>query len=259
MLSIAIVSGQGETLLSKSGASPLSLYYAQAYQSGDEVVVRSDSADRLTVRLDSLAEADVYAPSGEMRYLIPFGEAAKAYPPQCFSGEKHVIEAAEMPPKQVFRYRNLALNPLDQRREANVFPHATANVETRGESVFAARNVIDGFRLNEGHGEWPFQSWGIGARTDAWLTVWFGRTVLVDAMTFYLRADFPHDAHWVRASVAMSDGSEETFSFKRTGAAQHFPFPPRKVEWIRLFRLIKSDEPSAFPALTEWEIHGSDV
>jgi len=70
-------------------------------------------------------------------------------------------------------------------------------------------------------------------------------------MTFYLRADFPHDAHWVRASVEMSDGSQETFSFQRTGAEQHFAFSPRKVEWIRLFRLIKSDDPSAFPALTE--------
>lgn len=259
MLSIAVVSGQGETLLVKSGPSPLSIDYACAYQPGDVVIVRSDSTDRLTVCLDNLAEANVYAPSRVMRYLIPFGEAAKAYPPQCFSGEKHIIEAVETPAEHILRYRNIALNPLDQRREANVFPHATANVETRDESVFAARNVIDGMRLNEGHGEWPFQSWGIGARTDAWLTVWFGRTVLVDAMTFYLRADFPHDAHWVRASVEMSDGSEETFPFQRTSAAQHFAFAPRKVEWIRLLRLIKSDEPSAFPALTEWEIHGSDV
>ena len=74
-------------------------------------------------------------------------------------------------------------------------PHATANVETRNESGFAARNVIDGEHIACGHGEWPFGSWGIGARTDARLTLDFGREVEIDALTLYLRADFPHDAY----------------------------------------------------------------
>ena len=36
-------------------------------------------------------------------------------------------------------YRNLAENPADQRGEVEAYPHATANVETRNESGFAAR------------------------------------------------------------------------------------------------------------------------
>lgn len=29
-----------------------------------------------------------------------------------------------------------------------------------------ARSVIDGVRISNSHGEWPWQSWGIGARED---------------------------------------------------------------------------------------------
>ena len=114
-------------------------------------------------------------------------------------------------PDESGEYRNLAENPADQRGEVEAYPHATANVETRNESGFAARNVIDGEHIACGHGEWPFGSWGIGARTDARLTLDFGREVEIDALTLYLRADFPHDAYWISGTVTLDDGYEKTF------------------------------------------------
>lgn len=54
------------------------------------------------------------------------------------------------------------------------YPHATANVETRGESVFAAKNAIDGVRANRSHGEWPYESWGINMQDDAAMKLDFG-------------------------------------------------------------------------------------
>ena len=42
-----------------------------------------------------------------------------------------------------------------------------ANVETRGEAVFAARNAIDGIYENDAHGIWPYQSWGINRDPNA--------------------------------------------------------------------------------------------
>ena len=30
------------------------------------------------------------------------------------------------------------------------------------------------------------------------------------------------------------------------------------VRWMRLERMQKNDDPSAFPALTEWEVYGCD-
>ena len=58
-------------------------------------------------------------------------------------------------------YRNLALNVNDQSCSTTCYPHVSANVETRGEAVFAAVNGVDGVTANEGHWKWPFQSWGI--------------------------------------------------------------------------------------------------
>lgn len=56
------------------------------------------------------------------------------------------------------------LNPYDSHETKGIYPHAQANVETRGEAVFAARNAIDGVFANWSHGEWPYQSWGINMR-----------------------------------------------------------------------------------------------
>lgn len=155
-------------------------------------------------------------------------------------------------------YRNLAENPADQRGGIEAYPHATANVETRNESGFAARNVIDGEHIACGHGEWPFGSWGIGAREDAWCRIDFGREVTVDAMALILRADFPHDAYWVSGHVVLSDGAEVAFDLQKTGERQIIPLGKHTVRWMRLERMQKSDDPSAFPALTEWEVYGCD-
>ena len=112
-----------------------------------------------------------------------------AYFTMAFQAQRHLLSLAA---DTGCTYRNLALNPLDQRGSVTAYPHATANVETRDESVFCARNVIDGLVCAAGHGVWPYQSWGIGARTDACLTLDFGREVEIDTMDVYLRADFPH-------------------------------------------------------------------
>lgn len=58
-----------------------------------------------------------------------------------FAGNLHLMS---IKPDESSEYRNLAENPADQRGEVEAYPHATANVETRNESGFAARNVIDG-------------------------------------------------------------------------------------------------------------------
>ena len=57
------------------------------------------------------------------------------YPPKAFAGDMHLIS---IKPDASGEYRNLAENPADQRGEVEAYPHATANVETRNESGFAA-------------------------------------------------------------------------------------------------------------------------
>ena len=172
--------------------------------------------------------------------------------------KRHVITARPMMAEEINGRRDIACNPADLRGETDFFPHIIANVETRNEACFCARNAINGLHCNNYHGEWPFGSWGIGAREDAWCRIDFGREVMVDAMALILRADFPHDAYWVSGHVVLSDGAEVAFDLQKTGERQIIPLGKHTVRWMRLERMQKSNDPSAFPALTEWEVYGCD-
>ena len=161
-------------------------------------------------------------------------------------------------PEEVTVTRNLAFNPYDCHGDHGFYPHATANVETRGEAVFAARNAIDGIRENRSHGAWPYQSWGINRDPQARLRLDFGRAVEVSELRLTLRADFPHDSWWTAATVVFSDGSREQLALTKTADAQRFALAPRRVEWLELCELKKAEDASPFPALTQLEAWGKD-
>ena len=55
------------------------------------------------------------------------------------------------------------------------------------------------------------------------------------------------------------DGSDIAFDLWKTGDRQWIPLGNKKISWLRLERLIKSDDPSAFPALTQLELIGKDL
>ena len=103
----------------------------------------------------------------------------------------HTLTARLATEEEILSYKNLALNVYDQHENSTSYPHAFANVETRGESVFAARNAINGNSVNYSHGKWPFESWGINQNPDAEMTVDFGRIVEIDKVVLTIRADFP--------------------------------------------------------------------
>ena len=194
-----------------------------------------------------------------MTWTVPAGEHRLAYAPGLFDQPRHIIRAAAVPEETLRAVRNVALNPADLRGDTDFFPHCTANVETRNEACFCARNVIDGLRHNTFHGEWPFESWGIGAREDAWCLLDLGRPVVAERMALTLRADFPHDAYWVSGHAVLSDGTELSFDLEKTGDRQWIDLGNRAVRWLRLERMIKSDDPSAFPALRQWEVFGREA
>ena len=256
MASIKIIRG-GQTLAWAQGAQEVSLLYEGSYQEDDQILFSSDG-EHAVVQVDQqVAPAHVYLPRRRFLFRPPLaGDGLVVYPPQAFAGKKHLLF---LRPALGNAYRNLARNPVDQRGETDAFPHATANVETRNESVFAARNVIDGQHIAKGHGEWPFGSWGIGTRTDAELTLDFGRTVEIDALALYLRADFPHDAYWIEGTVTLDDGYEQTFPLQKRDGAQRITLGAHRIRTLRLHRLIKCDDPSAFPALRQIEVYGRDI
>ena len=153
---------------------------------------------------------------------------------------------------------NLAENVNDQHGDVNCYPHASANVETRGEAVFAAKNAIDGVTANHDHGKWPFASWGINQRDDAEIKLEFGREISTDRIVLHTRADFPHDNWWVKGTVEFSDGSSMVLDLEKTDGAQEFTFSEKKISWLVLKDLIKADDPSPFPALTQIEVFGTE-
>ena len=257
MITVTVQSSDGAVLASAEHPEEVWLSVDRVYQPGD--VIRISGSSRLRVQMDqALPAGEIFLPSGAMTWPVPAGEHRLAYAPGTFEAPRHIVFAAAVPESVLRASRNLALNPADLRGDTDFYPHCTANVETRNEACFCARNVIDGLRVNSFHGEWPFQSWGIGAREDAWCHLDLGRPVLAERMALTLRADFPHDAHWTAGHVVLSDGTDLSFSLRKTADRQWIDLGNRTIRWLRLERLIKSDDPSAFPALRQWEVFGRE-
>lgn len=255
-----LVFDQKDTLIAEAAHPEAALLCVdREWEEGDRVEIVSDPGSHLSVKMDvTLGEGEVYLPDGKMSWPIPQGEHRLAYAPGAFAGKRHIIIARKMTDNELAAIRDLARNPADLRGDTDFYPHCTANVETRNESVFAARNVIDGLRFNTYHGEWPFESWGIGARTDAWCKIDFGREIVAHRMCLTLRADFPHDAYWVSGHAVDSNGNEIAFDLEKTGERQWIDLGGRRVRWLRLERMVKSDDPSAFPSLRAWEVYGTE-
>ena len=258
MISILVRAADGTVLASAGHPEEISLSVDRVWQPGD--TVRITGARHLRVQMDqALPAGEVYLPEDVMTWTVPAGEHRLAYAPGLFGAPRHIISAAAVPDEVLRTSRNLSCNPADLRGDTDFFPHCTANVETRNEACFCARNVIDGLRHNTFHGEWPFESWGIGAREDAWCLLDLGRPVIAERMALTLRADFPHDAYWVSGHAVLSDGTELSFDLEKTGNRQWIDLGNRTVRWLRLERMIKSDDPSAFPALRQWEVFGREA
>lgn len=250
---------QGTRMVSQEGES-VSMVYAAEYQPGDCVLLECSEPGQLCVVQfeDTLAPAYIHVAARLAIYRIPTGADRIVFSPKAFTGSRHLIRARLATPAEKAMRRNLALNAFDQHGETGFFPHTSANVETRGEAVFASYNAIDGIYENAAHGEWPYQSWGINRDPNAAWTLDFGRPVTLDELRVTLRADFPHDNWWTQGTVEFSDGSAETLHFEKTAAPQAFPIAPRTVTKLTLRNLIQSDEPSPFPALTQFEAWGTE-
>lgn len=258
-LTISITGRDGAIKASAQGSGFVTLVYAAPYEEGDIIRLRGDARGHVFAKLEDSLDQTIGFLDGEFCLAVPFGEKRVSYSPKSFTGDIHLLWARAAEEREVNFYRNLAFNPLDSHDNTGLFPHASANVETRGESVFAARNAIDGSYANDSHGPWPYQSWGINRDPEAELLLEFGRDVAIDRLVFTLRADFPHDNWWKNCTVWFSDGSSVEASFVKTASRQTVDITPRTVRWLKIGRLVKDEnDPSPFPALTQLEVWGSE-
>ncbi len=257
-MEIKVIRDNGEVKARASGDRQAILAWTGEYAKGDAIVLEGleENCFYWWKADDTIEEALVYVTDSRVIWPIPVYEKKANRSPLSFLGTRHYlcIRRAE---KEAGEYRNVVLNPADEHDLKGVYPHASANVETRGESVFAAQNAIDGYRASCSHGEWPYQSWGINRRADAALTIELGAPARIDRIDVYLRADFPHDSWWEEIPVTFSDGSEEILrTQKPTGEGQSFPIAGRTISWLRLHDLKKHEDESPFPALTQIEVYG---
>lgn len=259
-VSIAVKGSDNTIKASASGEDQAVLVYEGGYEEGDVIVCKTDQkSGHYVIRIDDcMDESFVYLTKQEVIFTIPFGDKKVSYNPKAFTGERHYLTIRKAAAGETEQYRNLAVNVMDQHGDTGCFPHAFANVETRGEAVFAARNAIDGVLANESHGEWPYESWGINRQDDAEITLDFGREVDFDQIVLYTRADFPHDNWWVEATITFSDGSREVVKMEKSVKPHVFTLKKKNITWLKLSDLIKADDPSPFPALTQIQVYGKD-
>ena len=234
-IKLKILDEVGHTLMTCDADTAVSLVYTNCYKPGDRVALEIDHPGQYCVIQfeDTMPEALVYVVKREINFHIPFGEQAITYSPKSFVGSRHVIRARLALPEEIAARRNLAFNCYDEHGDTSFYPHASANVETRGEAVFAARNAIDGIFENSAHGEYPYQ--------------------------ITERADFPHDNYWVKATVEFSDGSQLDIPLVKSAKPQSVTFEPKRVRSLVLKDLIQAEGASPFPALTQIEAFGTEV
>lgn len=256
---LEIVDQAGQPKAAAEDQEQVIMVFEGIYAEGDQIRLSLPQEGHYVVRIDdAVDEALVYMTRRELLFTIPFGEEKRSWSPKAFTGERHYLTCRRAEGYEVKAYRNLAKNVMDQHGDRGCFPHASANVETRGEAVFAAKNAIDGVLADRSHGDWPYGSWGINRRRDAEFKLDFGRPVDIDKIVLYTRADFPHDNWWVRARLVFSDGSQETIGLEKGGRAQVFRIERKQITWIELTGLIPSPDPSPFPALTQIQVYGTE-
>lgn len=261
-LGFKVISATGEVLAEKTATDEIFLVYKDEYVDGDIIQFTTDKVNEFYIIAvdDALGEAFTYITKPEVDFLIPFAEKKVAYSPKTFSGKIHTMTARVAYDHEIDAYKNLSKNVMDQHGDPGCYPHASANVETRGESVFAARNAVNGGIANDDHGPWPYDSWGINQNPEAEILIEFGRKVVADKILIYTRADFPHDNWWVKATLVFSDGSEIVVDMEKSLAKAHVVnFDPKTIEWVKMKDMIKADDPSPFPALTQLEVYGKEA
>lgn len=262
-LTLSVRNKNGEVLAESTHKDYVNLVYDKEIQEGDTICFQTAAVNQFyVIQVDeAIAPALVYITNPTWTFDVPFESKKISYSKKSFIGDMHLITARRANEDEVYRYRNLALNTHDQHGDRGMFPHASANVETRGEAVFAARNAIDGITANHGHGPWPYQSWGINMDPNAEIMIEFGRTVEIDKMALWYRCDWKndHDNWWVNVTFEFSDGTVLSVPTEKSDEAQYIVLEEKKkVEWIKLGKLIKSDAPNPFPALSQWEVFGTE-
>ncbi len=263
IINLKLLNANGEVKF-KAYGSDIDERYNGEYEPGDKYRVELCDGEFVKIKLDeTLAESIIYVPDGIFEFVIPEGDArAFGYAPEAFAGDSHRITCSEPDEAEIYGERLISLNSHDKHNLPKYFPHAAANFVTRESPSFFERNAIDGVIFSEGHGRYPYHSWGGGLREDLEFTVYFGMPVEVNRVVLFLRADFPHDTYWKEADIEFSDGTSRHVDLIGTKDGQEATFESKLTEYVKLtgFKQQRLDDGSlSFAALTQIQIYGKYI
>lgn len=260
-LTMSYVSGT-KTLAEKTGSGIVELNVAAELKVGDVVTIKLPKGKKFVAyRLDPrFEEAIVYCPSGTFSYVVP-ADVTQAFPrvlqPDEGNRFRNLTMAARIPSDNELKTqsRNLALNPYDVTNSVQFYPHVTTSSNYDNNPDFCGRNAIDGFSTNQGHGSFPYHSWGPNQGNNEWFNINFGRNVAVDKVVVYTRADFPHDTHYVSGTLEFSDGTEKDVSFYKTKDGIEFDLvEPIETTFVKLKNLTAAVQ--GWAGFAEVEVYG---
>ena len=246
----------------EDGLGSAEMKVSTRYKAGEKIEITLPEGQHylaVTIAKDVLDEAIVYLKNSKFSYTIP--DFSGSYPPEM--QKSGCVISARVPSKdELLEERNIALNPCDLLNAKTVFPHAASNnvYQNNNSPEWLARNAIDGFKQNAGHGTYPLQSWGPDStvRSGDYYKIDFGREVKISSIVLYIRADFPHDAFWDSCVVELSDGSSLDISgIKETAKKQTFKFDEITTTSLKFTNLHKSSSSRGdWAAWTEVEVYG---
>jgi hypothetical protein len=249
-----------------TGDNAVELTVTRAYKEGDKITITLPEGQKylaFCMAKGVVEETILYLPNSVFTFTAQ--NMTMSYPSE-LTTKKCTITARIPTVEELTASRNLACNPADLEKAKNVFPHATStSVHNKTNETdrlhFEARNAIDGFTQNNGHGGFPVQSWGptSSMRKSDNFTVQLGRDVSLTKIVIYIRADFPHDTYWDSCTVTFSDGSTQEITLKKTANAQtielEVPVTTSSVKFSNFNKVAGSD----WASWMEVELIGSDI
>lgn len=121
-ITIEIKDESNTTISEISGEKEILLIYTQKYKKGDKICFTKLSVSNyLVINIDDeLSEALIYVPGNKLEFSIPFGDDSIPYSLSAFKGSMHTINMHIAKEEEIYCYRNLAKNVMDQRGGNNI-------------------------------------------------------------------------------------------------------------------------------------------
>lgn len=262
-ITISYKNSSGTTLATATDNGLVYLYPERKYTSGYKVTVElPEGVNYFFFAMDSrLGESLIYCPTGTFTYTIP-SNTSNIFPATFYNAEHPTITARIATAEELAENRNLAVNPYDvsgNGSSASAYPHASASTQYNS-SEFAARNAIDGFAINEGHGTYPLQSWGASENdSNMWYQIDFGTEVYVDSVDIKVRADWSgnHDTYFTSAVLEFSDGTTQNITLSKTSDVQSIAIEggTKSTSYVKITGMETAG--SEWAGLSEVEVYGS--